>query len=153
MCCEQLRFLLHERFVFEADGLLCQPLTARWISRSWVSAQSLGSWTIGDQRSHVSTAEPLSAQAILVTEVFHPPETSSSSPSACRVTACCTPMDRPPDVLVSVTVRTHVKPAVDALRDASYAMKLSCQVSKPANGIHIVGVFSDGYGNHHNATP
>ena len=54
MCCDQLGFFLHERFVFEVDGLM-------WLAHlgSWVSAQSLAWWTMGDQRNPVSTAKCL----------------------------------------------------------------------------------------------
>ena len=141
MCCEQLWFLLHERFVFEVDGLLCQPhpVTARWIfalanvgSISWGS----GPRAISAIMSHRLEACRVGSQGLRAVQSTRVLFVTAKSLSRVCVSQPRTVRSTPFWFLSLFAVSTHVKPAVDALHNASYAVKLSCQVPKPTNGIH-----------------
>ena len=75
ICCEQQRTLLHERFVFEVDGLLCQPhlVTARWIA-ALVGVGSV-SWAVIEGMINVIQCQLLNAFRVCtqVSELHSPP--------------------------------------------------------------------------------
>ena len=69
ICCEQLWFLLHDCFVCEVDGLLCQQhlVTARWISALVGCRPSLfdtGPWEINVITSQLLKASRVGSQGL-----------------------------------------------------------------------------------------